>query len=239
MAEGRLYAKTRQFQKQLDFAHEGIHAMQEIAPIAYASISFGKQSICLAHMLYQITPDMPMFFLSSWESYIIYNYDEVITEFQQRFPIRLSIVETDHVSQNALTWKETRDIGEKDLQSMCRREDWDGWYWGLVQEESKGRYMTLNWKWKGQPHPTIFQYTDGKYRCCPLMRWRNLDVAAYVSLHDLPLLDIYQKWGLEMRTTARVTRNMAELGGVAYLRTLPLDRLNKLLERFPSLRQYT
>lgn len=240
MAEGRLFAKTNRYRTQQQFSLAGIEAMQKIAPRSYASISFGKQSVCLAHMLYHVDPTIPMFFLASWESFLLYNYEEVIEEFTRRFPINLTIVMADNVSNNkGLSWKETRDLGQQDLQTMCTREEWDGWYWGLVEEESKGRHMTLNWKWKGQPHPTIFRYKDGKYRCCPLKQWGTLEIAAYVSTHEIPLLDLYKQNGLKMRTTARVTRDMAELGGVAYLRTLPQARLNKLLKRFPSLRVYT
>lgn len=235
---GALYAKTKERQYKLDFARAGIEAMMKIAPHSYASISFGKHSICLAHMLYQIDREIPMFFLASWESWIIHNYDEVIAAFVSRWPINLTIVQTDNVSGNTLSWKETRDLGQFDLQSMCNRADWDGWYWGLTKEESYGRYRTLSVRWKGQPHPTIFRYVDGKYRCCPLMEWNLLDIAAYIWENDLPVLDIYKVGGFEMRTTARVTRNMAEMGGIAHLRHLSLERLNKLTERFPELRCY-
>lgn len=238
MQAGALYAQLNERKRKLEFSLSGIAEMNKLAPNSYVSVSFGKQSICLAHMLYQIRPDMPMYFLASWESWIIHNYDEVIDKFLNRWPIIFHIVQSDNVSDNDLTWKETRDLGQDDLQNMCNREDWDGWYWGLVKEESKGRKATLSTRWKGQPHPTIFRYTDGKFRCCPLMNWTNLDVAAYVQEYDLPLLNIYKQYGLDMRTTARVTRDMAEFGGVAYLRQLSIESLNKLATRFPELRCY-
>lgn len=236
MQAGAFYAKTRQRQHKLEYALDGIAAMRELAPRTYASISFGKQSICLAHMLYQIEPAMPMFFLASWESWDIHNYAEVIDSFTARWPINLHIVQSDNVSGNTLSWKESRDLGQRDLQNMCRREDWDGWYWGLVKEESKGRRMTLSWRWEGQPHPTIFRYTDEKYRCCPLAEWRLLDIAAYIQEHDLPVLDLYKEHGLEMRTTARITRNMAEFGGMAYLKHKNIEAFNRIAARFPELR---
>jgi len=240
MAEGALYAKLRQRKYRLDFALDGIAAMREIAPISYASISFGKQSICLAHMLYQIMPETPMYFLESWESTLIHNLDEIIAEFVSRWPINLTRVSADNVSDNPdLDWKETRDLGQYDLQNMCNRDGWDGWYWGLVKEESKGREHTLSWRWPGQPHPTIFRYSDDKFRCCPLMEWELLDVAAYIQEHNLPVLDLYRERGLQMRTTARATRDMVEFGGVAELRHTGIERFNKLTSRFPELRKYT
>lgn len=240
MAAGRDYAQLRSFRNRLQFALDGITTMREIAPHSYASISFGKQSICLAHMLYQIEPTLPMFFLASGESWIIHNFAEVIDSFVSRWPINLTIVQTDHVfdGQN-LDWQANRDAGQNDLQNMCDRREWDGWYWGLAKEESTQRYFTLSRKWEGQPHPTIFRYTDGKYRCCPLMNWTLMDLAAYISIHGLPILELYHKHGLQMRTTARVTRMMAEEGGVAYLNNVDQEAFNRLCARFPELRART
>lgn len=240
MAEGALYAQIRERAYKLHFALEGIRAMRALAPKSYASISFGKQSICLAHMLYQVEPDLPMFFLASWESWIIHNFADVIESFVTRWPINLTIVQSDNVSDNpSRTWKESRDLGQRDLQNMCNRAEWAGWYWGLVKEESVGRRATLSNRWESQPHPTIFRYVDDKYRCCPLMEWNQLDVAAYINEYDLPLLDLYKEHGLQMRTTARVTRDMAEFGGLVYLKRLAIDKLNELSTRFPELRRFT
>lgn len=239
MEQGRLYMQLSERRRKLDFARAGIEAMRQLAPHAYASISFGKQSICLAHMLYQVEPEIPMFFLASWESFAMYDYEHVIAEFTSRWPINLTIVQADNVTGNdGMTWKQTRDLGQNDLQSMCQRADWDGWYWGLSKEESQGRRRTLSVRWDGQPHLSIFRYKDGKYRCCPLMNWSILDIAAYMQEHGIPLLDVYQRFGLEIRTTARITRNAAELGGVAYLKQLGTERLNRLAARFPELRGY-
>jgi len=63
-------------------------------------------------------------------------------------------------------------------------------------------------------------------------------VAAYLQEHNLPLLNLYKEQGLQMRTTARVTRNMAEFGGVAYLKHCDVEGLNRLAARFPKVRGY-
>lgn len=239
MEEGALYARLHQRQRKLTYALRGIEEMRKLAPIAYASISFGKQSICLAHMLYQAMPKLPMYFLASWESFKMHNYRDVIDRFCECWPINLHIVTADNVTNNTLDWKETRDIGFRDLQKMCDPADWDGWYWGLVKEESFGRYMTLSYRWKGQPHPTIFKYVDGKYRCCPLAEWDIQDIAAYVGEYDLPMLNTYKRNGLHARTTARITRDMAELAGVALMKHDNVSAFNEIVARFPNLRRFT
>lgn len=237
MEAGREYARLSARKRKLDYALAGIAAMHELAPHAYASISFGKQSICLAHMLYQIEPQLPMFFLASGESWIIHDFAPVIEAFLSRWPINLTVVQTDHVfNGHNLNWEASRKVGNRDLQEMCKREEWDGWYWGLAKEESVKRRITLSKKWPGQSHPTIYRYADGKYRCCPLAQWKLLDIAAYVIEHDLPLLSLYKQEGLQMRTTARVTGMMADEGGVAYLSHTDQEALNRLCARFPELR---
>lgn len=240
MEQGRLHARLDTYKRKLDYALAGIEAMRALAPRSYLSLSWGKQSIVLAHMLYHIQPDIPMYFLASGESFLIHNFEQVIDEFTARWPVNLHIVRRDHVydGQN-LDWQASRDAGERDLQTMVNREDWDGWYWGLAKDESRDRRITLSLRWDGQPHPTIFRYTDGKYRCCPLANWTVLDLAAYISTHDIPLLDQYKELGLHTRTTARITRKAAECGGVLDLKRKDMSAFNRLCERFPELRLRT
>jgi 3'-phosphoadenosine 5'-phosphosulfate sulfotransferase (PAPS reductase)/FAD synthetase len=237
---GMYYAQTRRYQRMLAFAQDGIAAMLDLAPHSYVSISFGKQSLCLAHMVYQQAPDTPMHFLASEETWEIDDYREVIDTFTARFPINLTIHQTRHFfSEPHRTWKESRDAGEHDLQEMCDRNEWDGWFWGLAKEESRGRKITLSTRWDGQPHPTIYRYADGKFRCCPLANWTIKEIAAYVATHDLRLLWTYRRFGLEMRTTARITRNNAEMAGMAYLKEKNQAGYNRIVARYPELRCYT
>lgn len=241
---GRLYARLAVHRRRRDFALAGIEAMRQLAPNSYLSLSWGKQSIILAHMLYQLQPSLPMYFLASGESWIIHNYAEVIEQFTARWPINLRIVQTDHVFDGSnLSWTESRKRGQRDLQSMCDPAEWDGWYWGLAKHESKGRRMTLSATWDGQPHPTIYRYSGewaaGKYRCCPLMHWGVMDIAAYVAAYDIPLLDAYHTHGLETRTTARVTGKTTYYGGVSAIKRADLEAFNRLCARFPELRART
>lgn len=238
--------------------------MQEIAPRAYVSLSFGKQSLILAHMLYGMAPETPMYFLASSETWLMHDYAAVIASFLERWPVRLTIVQTNHAALDidapiawlseqhssirwemrppgspTWTWKESRDAGDRDLQEMVERTDFDGWYWGLAKEESRARAITLSTRWKGQPHPAIFRYTDGKYRCCPLMHWKTVDLAAYIATHDLPMLDAYRIDGLDTRTTARIRRRPVENGVMGQIRRYNGDSFNRLIDRFPELRSAT
>ncbi len=261
---GRLYAPSGKFERKLGFALAGIEAMIELCPRSYVSVSFGKQSLCLAHMIYKIAPQTPMYFLASSESWWLHNFGQVIGDFMDSTPVDLTIVQTNRLGldlsepmlelsarqpgikwilkgwdETPQNWEAARAAGHEDLQEMCDRQEWDGWVWGLAIEESFGRWQTLTKKWKGQPHLSIFKYKDGKYRCCPLMRWKVEEIAAYVATHGLRLLDEYEAHGLEARTTARATRLMALQGGLASLRRKAPDGYQKLIQQLPELRMMT
>jgi 3'-phosphoadenosine 5'-phosphosulfate sulfotransferase (PAPS reductase)/FAD synthetase len=258
---GLLYSKKQAYGQRLQFARDGVSKMLELCDRTYLSVSFGKQSIILAHMVYQMDPDIPMYFLASSESYLLHDFVDVIDAFMSRFPIQLTIVQTNNAAIDITdditklqqlqpgikwdirqpgdpgwNWEKSRAAGHDDLQTMVSRDAYDGWFWGLAKEESYGRRMTLSYRWHGQPHPTIFRYVDEKYRCCPLMEWGIWDIAAYVATHNFPLLDTYRQSGLESRTTARITGRSAEEGAMSLKHHYELSKANLIYKRFPELR---
>lgn len=235
MAEGRFWAKTKGFRQRLDFTLAGIDAMLASAPRAYVSLSFGKQSTVLAHMVWCAAPATEMHFLASEETWELYDYAKVIADVQARWPIALHIHQTRRFT-GAASWEASRGAGDRDLQNMCQRDEWDGWFWGLTKEESPMRAFTLLSAYRQEtPHPTIFRYADGKLRCCPLMHWGIRDIAAYVSMHDIPLLNIYKKFGLEQRTTARITKKMLRNQGMSMCRMTNSAGFRRLVDRFPEI----
>lgn len=232
MAEGRLHRRLPAFHRNLSYAEQGVKAMIESAPRVYVSISFGKQSLCVAHMVYSVAPETPMHFLASDETWALYDYADVIKAFTDRWPIRLTVHQTNRMT-GAKDWKASRDAGDRDLQNMCPRSEWDGWFWGLAAEESPARKKTLLASYsQGTPHPTIFRYADGKLRCCPLMHWTTLDLAAYIGIHDIPLLNIYRRFGLQQRTTARVTKKMLRNQGMALARMCNSSGFRRIVNQF-------
>lgn len=232
---GKIYAKTRERKEKLDFAIAGVHALLNVCQRVYVSLSFGKQSSCLAHMVFKIKPQIPMYFLASDETWHMYNYQEVIDKFCKKWPIDLHIVQTHHFF-NTKTWKEGRDEGDQDIQKMCAREDFDGWFWGLAKEESFARKLTCS-KNNTKIHPTIFRYTDNKLRGTPLQDWGIDDLAAYIYEYDIPLLNIYEKYGLKQRTTARITKKCRDFGANTLWRTTNSQGFRTLVDKHREIEQ--
>jgi 3'-phosphoadenosine 5'-phosphosulfate sulfotransferase (PAPS reductase)/FAD synthetase len=235
MAEAKVYRRFPIYKNRLDFAIAGVHKMLACSQRVYVSLSFGKQSTCLAHMIYQIAPKTEMHFLASEETWNMYDYENVIDSFVTKWPVNLTVHQTNNFF-GASTWEESRDSGDMDLQKMCRREDYDGWFWGLSVDESPVRKKTLLAAYKQDtPHPSIYRYSDGKYRCCPLMYWESKDLAAYILTHDIPILNIYRRYGLQQRTTARITKKMLRNQGMALCRMTNSTGYRKLVDKFQEI----
>ncbi len=235
MLSGKIYKNLPERKIKLDFAIAGCNIMLNNTDKTYVSISFGKQSLCVAHMMFQLKPDIPMFFLASDETWEMYDYKKVIDDFTKKYPINLSIVQTNRF-YNSFTWKQSRDSGDKDLQQMCNRDEWDGWFWGLAKDESKIRNKTCSENNSGL-HETIFKYSDGKLRCTPIQDWNINDLAAYIYEYDIPLLNVYKKMGLTMRTTARITKKARDFGSHEVFRFTNSRGYHKLIQYHQEIKQ--
>lgn len=231
---GLVYAKTPQYKSRLRITIQSLNRFFELTENPYLALSFGKQSIVLAHIIYQIRPQTPMILLRSWETFLLHDMERVIEEFMQTSKINLKVNFRDNVSWNDWDWQTTRDYGQNDIQKMGDEANpgWDGVIMGLSKDESVARRISCsssNTDWK-----TIFKYKDGRYRCTPIQFWQLNDLAAYISTNDIPLLSAYNK-GLETRTTARITRNCAEMNGLIDLKHRDVSSYNKIINRFPEL----
>ena len=231
---GLLWGKFAQYKKQEQVAFASLRRFFSMCENPYLALSWGKQSIVLAHMIWQIRPETPMIFLRSWESYLLHDFERVIASFCERWPINWIDHYRDNVSGNNLSWKETRDLGQNDIQEMAERAipDWDGVIMGLSKDESKARRITTSLnttEWR-----TIFRYTTGKFRCTPIQAWKQNDLAAYIANNEIPLLSAYRD-GLSARTTARITRNQADSNGMKDLKNRDMTAYNIIVSRFPEL----
>lgn len=231
---GLLWAKTTRYQDNERIAISSLKRFFSICETPYLALSWGKQSICLAHMIFYIRPQTKMVFLRSWESYMLHDYERVISEFTRKWPIDWVDYYKDNVSWNSLSWKETRDLGQNDIHGMgcSAMPGWDGVIMGLSKDESKARRITTSLnttEWR-----TIFRYVDGRYRNTPIQSWTQQDLAAYIAKNDIPLLSAYNN-GLSARTTARITRNQAEMNGMIDLKNRNMTAYNIIVSRFPEL----
>lgn len=231
---GEIWSKTPTFKAKEQKAIDALNIFFDLSKNPYLALSWGKQSICLAHMIYQIAPDTKMIFMRSWESFLYHDFERVINEFINNFHINYVDYYKDNVSWNSLSWKETRDLGQNDLQNMAEEiyPSWDGVIMGLAKDESKARRITTSLR--TTEWDTIFKYKTKKYRVTPIQDWNNKDLAAYIFKYKIPLLSAYNE-GLHIRTTARITSKSADFNGMKGLKYRNMTAYNLIINRFPEL----
>lgn len=187
LREGKMLAMLPAHKRKAEKAKADIIKMLELCQSPYVSLSWGKQSICLMHMVYTVNPNIEGVFWRGAETNIIADFDNVIKQFRAKWNINYQ-----------------EQFCEYDFKNQARqwgiKNNKDGVFIGLVRDESKARRFTLA---KADEH-NIFAYKNETRRCCPLRYWSNTDIAAYVALYDLPMLSTYRKFGFDVRTSARI-----------------------------------
>lgn len=211
LKEGLLLSRLPQFKQKEILALDHIRIMEQASKKNYVACSWGKQSIIVAHMVSLINPDIDIVFFNGPDSELISNFKEVSNQFINDFSI-INYIELQDSERHLKTsaW------------DFTFKNKYTGFYMGLAKIESKGRHYTLNKNKRG-----IFQYKNNIYRCCPLADWSIMDCAAYIAKHNLPLLNIYKKYGLEYRTSAGVTPGSHAEQGIDLLSSDNQYEINK------------
>ena len=213
LAEGRLLAMLPQHKLKVDKARDDIRSfIRRTVGQCYNSLSWGKQSIVLAHMIFSVDQSIKNVF---WGG----EYMELISDFAATRDKFLSKWPLDYIGYDAGD-TELKENGVKFLID----HDMFGVFMGLAKCESKARKRTL----EAANFRNVFSYANRKMRCCPLADWSDMDIAAYISVHNIPLLSTYRKYGITARTSAGVTPGSHAEKGMDILSSESQARINKI-----------
>jgi 3'-phosphoadenosine 5'-phosphosulfate sulfotransferase (PAPS reductase)/FAD synthetase len=194
LREGKMLALLPEHKKKVAKARADIEKMLELCQSPYVSLSWGKQSICLMHMVYTLAPNIPGLFFREPETHLIADFDNVI----KQFCVKWNIIYFD-----VMLNKPSHQLAADEWEAEHNK---DGVFIGFARHESKARRFTLS---KSDEH-NIFTYKNGFRRSCPLRLWSDMDVAAYVAHHEIPMLSLYRKFGFGIRTSAGIEMGTAE-----------------------------
>ena len=236
----RLHSKLKSYQNKLSRTQDRVREMLEICHKPYVAFSCGKDSTVVADMVLRLAPDVPLRFISSGETRIVHNVDDVINWFRNRYDAIIEEINFDRVFSEE--WKnasfdEQRKAGRRDIQTIDNSA-YTGVFMGLRKEESRGRQISLNaCKTDGFPS-YMYKYKKREfYRMCPIADWTTEDVGAYIVTHNLPVLKWYHDFGFDSRTTARLTGDAVRQSTLFWIKTTNPEGYAKLLERFPEFNQ--
>lgn len=234
-------ARSSVFQRRVQEAQANIQMMFAVCGNPYVAFSGGKDSAVLLHLVLSVSePPVITRTLTSGETRLLHgNWDAVFAAWKLRHQERLVMEEVliDRVFSEE--WKHAdfhtqRKAGKGDIITALPGTH-DGVFLGLRSEESKARRMANRKGALRQYVPTRKDALAGQWSCNPLAWWKTRDVAAYVVLHDLPMLSEYERSGFDARTTARLTGDSLRQNGFQALRLRDPAGYNRLMVRFPEL----
>lgn len=234
-----VWAKMIQYQRKVADTVENVKAMLALAKSPYIAFSCGKDSSVLADIVLRINPKIKLRFVSSGETRLIHNIDEVMNYFRDKYGARIEEINFDRVFSEE--WKnasfdEQRKAGRRDIQNLDNSL-FDGVFMGLRIGESRGRKISLSMCKSNELPPNSYKYVNRDfYRFCPLAYWKTEDIGAYIVENSIPTLDWYKEYGFEARTTARMTGDAVRQNTLFYLKVHNPQGYQKIVERFPELR---
>jgi phosphoadenosine phosphosulfate reductase len=177
------WSRTAAFASKVMQAHDHIHRFATGGPF-YASVSWGKDSVCMVHMLHSLGIKAPVAWVrrricfepDSSISFRRFNPDlpQVRDAFLDKFPVdyhEIVIDVTDPDSKNARALAAGFQIAEERFGRRTMT--------GIRADESGDRRM------RGL-HGAIYGRT-----CAPLIDWSLNDVFAYLAAFDVPIAPVY------------------------------------------------
>lgn len=191
----RLRATMPAYSRHVGYAVKAIHAAHKTARFI-ASWSTGKDSTAMVHLIRTLYPDTP----------IMIQFDDCDWPTKSAYAKRVTAAQgwcVHRVEPEFSVWERICNgkIGEDNfcaqshsltqdsfLRPLAKKQHalgCDGVYMGLRAEESKARNVHL--KSRGE----LYQIASGEWRCCPLARWTNEDVFAYLVVHGVEINPCY------------------------------------------------
>jgi 3'-phosphoadenosine 5'-phosphosulfate sulfotransferase (PAPS reductase)/FAD synthetase len=240
-----------QIERSLHIIDSGLNRIRS----PYISMSFGKDSIVMSHLIWSHYPGTsPMMYVNCGEFDEWPDTPRVKSEFLALFP-SCTFIELSAPSiwefyksvgfyiQDEETTPETRQAQRKYaaslgkvLDSEANRRGYDGSFIGLRAEESHTRYRLFAMRGN-----LYYAKTRDEWTCCPLEKWTSKDIWAYIVTNSLPYNELYDlaPEGRELaRNGAMFGTRSARYGRLVFFKHVYPDLFNRFADQFPEARAY-
>lgn len=213
----------------------------------YVSISGGKDSLVVAHLVRQVFPECPLVWVNQGESAEWPDCVELLHHLRQQgwnivelCPPRglwQLYLELGVPLDGRMTTPLDQQINERLMYAPLREyqelNGCKGFAWGIRKQESRGRRQYLLSK------GLLYQRKDTLWVCSPVGYWSTQDVWAYIDQEGLPYPAIYDLYGrFEFRNGPPIGTTGTNWGRLALLRQRCPHIWQQFVERFPEIQYY-
>ena len=197
--EGRLHAKTPQYQKHVHEAKQAIEKALQTGRTFYASCSFGKDSAVMLRLILDVRPDMPILYMSS--GYALPDtiaYKDLLKEAWHlnltELPAKVDYLELcqefdlPHRRSQATQKRVVKMIKKDHASAWAKEQGFTGAFLGLRAEESRGRKIQYLRNPEG-----ILDKENNILKVAPLATWIAYDIWAFTFSTGMPYNHLYDK----------------------------------------------
>lgn len=220
--------------------------LQKCNYLAECSISGGKDSLVVAHLVTQLDPTIRLVWVNQgplaewadclelieWMRSISWNVVELcpprsLLNLYQDLGLPLEGRMT-----TALDKKINQRLMYEPLAEYRELNGLRGYAWGIRGAESRGRAKYL------QAYGDLYQRKDGLWICTPVGWWSTIEIWQYIDAHRLPYPAIYDRDRLTVRNGPPIGTTGVNWGRIAELRRYHPELYQEFAKHFPQIRNY-
>jgi len=242
----QLHAKLSGFKRRIERARAVVAEALEKAQNPYIAFSTGKDSIVMAHLVWQQASDVLAVYFDADcafpESTALLGRYEAAGYPIIRWPCE-SILETMHrvggPTSDRCEAETMRSTVYRPIKLLLAEYHFDGVFLGLRNEESPGRHKLA--QVRGQ---LFWQKRDGLWECLPVAYLDHMDIWAYIVINDMDYCAVYDKqmeFGLDpedCRLSYWAGETKRRWGRWAILKHGWPELFNRFAAEFPEVRGY-
>lgn len=240
----QLHSRTRAFGRKVAQAQALISTALVEASHCYIALSTGKDSLVVAHLVWEQQPDIPAVYFDAdcafpESSALLDRYEQAgrpIIRFQTE-PLLDTFARLGGPTAAGIEQATMESTVYAPIKALLATHHFDGVFLGLRAAESYGRRKSA------QVHGSLYRYQrDGVLRALPVARFTYEDIWAYIVSRGIDYNAVYDRmWDMpeeDRRVSYWAGETKRTHGRWAFLRAHYSDLFNRFAERFPEVRQF-
>lgn len=212
----------------------------------YASVSGGKDSLVMSHLIRQVYPECPLVWVNQGH---LAEWDDCVELLEYLKTQGWNIVELCPVRdlwhlyldygvplEGTMDTKADKLINQKliydPLEEYQELNKIKGYVWGIRKQESRNRAFYLN------KYGEVHTLKNGLICCSPVAFWTTQNIWEYIDMNSLMYPAIYDVDRMTVRNGCPIGTTGANWGRLVELRKHYPDIYNQFVNKFPQISTY-